>query len=294
MQLIEIAIYGIALSQLKVIYFIYFILFNLFINSVLFNKILPNVPQIITNCQKRNRLVNTCVNKYKKLNDVLQITIILFKLLFIYIFRYLFNCNVYSIRIITNNFVNKLKIYHEINNDENMSNIFLTDITNKNLSDEPTEESEGSEQYNITEYDNDSTDGEQDNENPIDDGYYEDSDTEKEDKDELDQDDEPGEEQDDEPGEEQDDEPGEEQDDEPGEKVKIFSLAKLSKKSKDFSDDEPEETEYPILSSNNKSVQTDVTIPHTIISTDATEHVDPVKPEPKTMYSYVFSFFTYV
>jgi hypothetical protein len=162
MQLIEIAIYGIALSQLNFIYFIYFILFNLFINSVFFNKTLPNVPQIVTACQKRSRIINTCVNKYKKLNDVLQITIILFKLLFIYIFRYLFNYNSYGIRIVTNNFVNKLKIYHEINNDENMSNIFLTDITNKNLTDESTEEtSDDSEQYNITEYDNDSTDGEQ-------------------------------------------------------------------------------------------------------------------------------------
>jgi hypothetical protein len=287
MQLIEIAIYGIALSQLKVINFIYFILFNLFINSVFFNKILPNVPQMITNCQKRNRLVNTCVNKYKKLNDVLQITIILFKLLFIYIFRYLFNYNAYGIRIITNNFVNKLKIYHEINNDKNMSNIFLTDITNKNLSDESTEESDGSEQYNITEYDNDSTDGEQENENPIDDGYYEDSDTEKE------------------------TEQDEEADEEPGEKVKTFSLARLSEKSEDFSDNEQDEEqgeeqdeqdedqdeqdkEYPILSSNDISVQTDVTIPHTIINKDATEQVDPVKPEPKTMYNYVFSFFNYV
>ena len=246
MQLIEIAIYGIALSQLKIIYFFYFILFNLFINSVLFNKILPNVPQIITNYQKHNKLVNICVNKYKKLNDVLQITIILFKLLFIYIFRYVFNCNIYSIRIITNNFVNKLKIYHQINNDENMSNIFLTDITNKNLSDESTESDE-SEQYNITEYDNDSTDGEQENENPIDNGYYEDSDTEKE---------------------------AEEPDEEP--------------------DEDQENEEYPTLSSNDISVQTEVTIPHTIISNDATEHVDPVKPEPKTMYNYVFSFFNYV
>jgi hypothetical protein len=164
MQLIEIAIYGIALSQLKIINFIYFILFNLFINSVFFNKTLPNVPQIVTACQKRSRIINTCVNKYKKLNDVLQITIILFKLLFIYIFRYLFNYNSYSIRIITNNFVNKLKIYHEINDDENMNNIFLTDITNKNLTDESTEEStDESKEYDITEYDNDSTDGEQEN-----------------------------------------------------------------------------------------------------------------------------------
>ncbi len=287
MQLIEIAIYGIALSQLKVINFIYFILFNLFINSVFFNKILPNVPQMITNCQKRNRLVNTCVNKYKKLNDVLQITIILFKLLFIYIFRYLFNYNAYGIRIITNNFVNKLKIYHEINNDKNMSNIFLTDITNKNLSDESTEESDGSEQYNITEYDNDSTDGEQENENPIDDGYYEDSDTEKE-----------AEEQDEEPDDEEaDEEQDEEQDEEPGEKVLTFSLARLSEKSKDFPDneqDDKQDEEYPTLSSNDISIQTDVTIPHTIISKDATEQVDPVKPEPKTMYNYVFSFFNYV
>ena len=282
MQLIEIAIYGIALSQLKIIYFFYFILFNLFINSVFFNKILPNVPQMITNCQKRNRLVNTCVNKYKKLNDVLQITIILFKLLFIYIFRYLFNYNAYGIRIITNNFVNKLKIYHEINNDKNMSNIFLTDITNKNLSDESTEESEGSEQYNITEYDNDSTDGEQENENPIDDGYYEDSDTEK-DAEEQDEPEEPDEEQDEpdeEPDEEQD-EPDEEQD-EPDEQDE-----------QDEPDEEQDE-EYPTLSSNDISVQTEVTIPHTIISNDATEQVYPVKPEPKTMYSYVFGFFTYV
>ena len=252
MQLIEIAIYGIALSQLKIIYFIYFILFNLFINSVLFNKILPNVPQIITNYQKRNKLVNICVNKYKKLNDVLQITIILFKLLFIYIFRYVFNCNVYGIRIITNNFVNKLKIYHEINNDENMSNIFLTDITNKSLSDESTEESDGSEQYNITEYDNDSTEGEQDNENQIDEAYYEDSDTEKEDA-ELDEDQENELDQDNE--------------------------------------------KYPTLSSNDISVQTEVTIPHKIISTDATEQLTPdnlAGEKPKTMYNYVFSFFNYV
>jgi hypothetical protein len=167
MQLIEIAIYGIALSRLNFINFIYFILFNLFINSVFFNKTLPNVPQIVTACQKRSRIINTCVNKYKKLNDVLQITIILFKLLFIYIFRYLFNYNSYGIRIVTNNFVNKLKIYHEINDDENMNNIFLTDITNKNLTDESTEEStDESKQYDITEYDNDSTDGEQEAEEP--------------------------------------------------------------------------------------------------------------------------------
>ena len=260
MQLIEIAIYGIALSQLKVINFIYFILFNLFINSVFFNKILPNVPCMITNYQKRNRLVNTCVNKYKKLNDVLQITIILFKLLFIYIFRYLFNYNAYGIRIITNNFVNKLKIYHEINNDKNMSNIFLTDITNKNLSDESTEESDDSEQYNITEYDNDSTDGEQENENKIDDGYYEDSDTEKADEaDEAD-----------------DADDADEADD------------------ADDPDDPDENMEYPILSNNDMSVQTEVTIPHTIISKDATEQAVPVKPEPKTVYNYVFSFFNYL
>jgi len=188
MQLIEIAIYGIALSRLNFINFIYFILFNLFINSVFFNKTLPNVPQIVTACQKRSRIINTCVNKYKKLNDVLQITIILFKLLFIYIFRYLFNYNSYGIRIVTNNFVNKLKIYHEINDDENMNNIFLTDITNKNLTDESTEESsDESKQYDITEYDNDSTDGEENAEQEVEaeeaeeepDGEQEDEDAEE-------------------------------------------------------------------------------------------------------------------
>jgi hypothetical protein len=284
MQLIEIAIYGIALSQLKIIYFIYFILFNLFINSVLFNKILPNVPQIITNYQKRNKLVNICVNKYKKLNDVLQITIILFKLLFIYIFRYVFNCNVYGIRIITNNFVNKLKIYHEINNDENMSNIFLTDITNKSLSDESTEESDGSEQYNITEYDNDSTEGEQDNENQIDEAYYEDSDTEKEDAElDEDQENELDEDQENELDEDQENELDEDQENE------------LDEDQENELDQDNEK--YPTLSSNDISVQTEVTIPHKIISTDATEQLTPdnlAGEKPKTMYNYVFSFFNYV
>jgi len=270
MQLIEIAIYGIALSQLNFINFIYFILFNLFINSVFFNKTLPNVPQIVTACQKRSRIINTCVNKYKKLNDVLQITIILFKLLFIYIFRYLFNYNSYGIRIVTNNFVNKLKIYHEINDDENMNNIFLTDITNKNLTDESTEESsDESKQYDITEYDNDSTDGEQ--ENVDEDGEQEDSEQENEDVEDGEQEDSEQENEDVEDGEQEDSEQEDVEDgeqenedvedgeqEEPGEED--------GEEDAEDAEEEPDEdaeeniTDYPIISNNDNTPITPIMI----------------------------------
>jgi hypothetical protein len=255
MQVIEIAIYGIALSQLKVINFIYFILFNFFINSIFFNKTLPNVPQIVTNCQKHSKLINTCVNKYKKLNDVLQISIILFKLLFIYIFRYLFNYNGYGIRIITNNFVNKLKIYHDINNNNSMSNIFLTDITNKNLTDESTETSDDSEQYNITEYDNDTTDGEETNENQVNEGYYEDSDTE----------------------EEVEDSDTEIEDEEPEAEEEGAEDAEEAEEADENT------TEYPIISNNDNTPITPI-----MIETPET------KTQPYTLYNYIFSFFKYV
>jgi hypothetical protein len=264
MQVIEIAIYGIALSQLNVINFIYFIFFNLFINSIFFNKTLPNVPQIITNCQKHSKLINTCVNKYKKLNDVLQISIILFKLLFIYIFRYLFNYNGYGIRIITNNFVNKLKIYHDINNNNSMSNIFLTDITNKNLTDESTETSDDSEQYNITEYDNDTTDGEETNENQVNEGYYEDSDTEVEE--EPEKVDEAEDAEDAEDAEEAEEEDAEEAED-----------------AEDAEDAEENTAEYPIISNNDNTPITPI-----MIETSET------KTQPYTLYNYIFSFFKYV
>ena len=285
MQVIEIAIYGIALSQLNVINFIYFIFFNLFINSVFFNKTLPNVPQIITACQKHSKLINTCVNKYKKLNDVLQISIILFKLLFIYIFRYLFNYNAYGIRIITNNFVNKLKIYHEINNNNSMNNIFLTDITNKNLTDESTETSDDSEQYNITEYDNDSTDGEQENKNENDEGYYEDSDTEKE----------PDEEQDEEPDEEQDEEPDEEQDEEDYNNYPTVSTNDVS--TPETLDNEPSSFE----SSDSKSRMLLNNLPKGEIvnepyqaTLDELGSLPVPNNNPYTFYNYIFSFFKYV
>jgi hypothetical protein len=262
MQLIEIAIYSIALSQLNVINFIYFILFNLFINSIFFNKTLPNVPQIVTNCQKHSKLINTCVNKYKKLNDVLQISIILFKLLFIYIFRYLFNYNGYGIRIITNNFVNKLKIYHDINNDNSMSNIFLTDITNKNLTDESTETSDDSEQYNITEYDNDTTDDEETNENQVNEGYYEDSDTEIE-------------------------EEAAEEEAEGAEDAEEAEAEEAVEEADEAAEEAEENTtEYPIISNNDNTPITPIT--PIMIETPET------KTQPYTLYNYIFSFFKYV